>query len=329
MVTPVATAVRREEADRAISHVKLMPGMTSFRWIIALASVLSCVTAGAAQTPETVRHFLTEELGPGQRDGVGSEARFSAPAGLAVDGTGAIVIADSGNQTIRIFEPDGEVATVAGFAGESGSADGFDASARFSTPAGVAIGPDGRIWVADAGNHTIRCIDPTGVVKTVAGRAGTRGSTDGTGTNARFQNPRALVVAGDGRVYVADTGNHVIRRIDANGQVSTLAGKAGVAGASDGTGSSARFSSPRGIAIGPDGTLFVADSGNHTLRRLTPDGVVSTLAGTPGTAGSSDGRGGQARFNGPSGIAATPSGALVVADEGNNTIRRVSPQGRS
>jgi hypothetical protein len=269
----------------------------------------------------------------GSADGTGTAARFDWPYGVAVDGAGNVFVADSGNNTIRKVTPTGVVTTLAGTAGSRGSADGTGAAARFSGPYGVAVDGAGNVFVADSGNNTIRKVTPTGVVTTLAGSAGPRGSADGTGAAARFSGPYGVAVDGAGNVFVADQGNYTIRKVTPAGVVTTLAGSAGSDGSEDGVGAAARFSDPSGVAVDGAGNVFVAESGNiadsgeSTIRKITPAGVVTTLAGTAGSSGSADGTGAAARFYQPSGVAVDGAGNVLVADRGNNTIRKITPAG--
>src|ERR1043166_3113371 len=258
----------------------------------------------------------------GSADGTNGSALFSQPQGLAVDGAGNLYVADTGNYTIRKITPAGVVTTLAGSAGTSGTNDGTGSSARFYEPEGVAVARDGSlIYVADTWNHTIRQITPGGVVTTLAGTAGSSGTNDGTGGSAQFNQPTGLAVDGAGNVYVGDTGNQTIRKVTAGGVVTTPAGSAGNYGTNDATGSSARFWDPQGVALDSATNLYVADSFNHTIRKVTPAGVVSTLAGTAGSLGSADGTGAAARFWLPQGVAVDGSGNVYVADSANGTIR--------
>jgi len=260
----------------------------------------------------------------GAADGVGPAAAFSNPAGLAIDASGNVLVADTGNHTIRKVTPAGVVSTIAGLAGNPGAANGARAVARFNSPRGVAVDASGNVLVADTGNHTIRRITPAGVVTTVAGTAGLSGSAAGVGAAARFSSPSGIAVDTAGKIYVADTFNHAIRRIALSDAVSALAGTPGVAGTSNGAGAAARFTLPTGIALDSAGQAYVADAGNNTVRRVTAGGVVSTLAGTAGRIGTADGTGGSARFSGSRSLAVNPAGSVVVADLGNHTIRVVA-----
>jgi type 1 glutamine amidotransferase/sugar lactone lactonase YvrE len=217
-------------------------------------------------------------------------------------------------------------ATLAGAAGVAGSANGRGGAARFDFPNGIAVDADGNIYVTEKANNTVRKITADGVVTALAGSPIDSGSADGTGTAARFSALSGIAVDALGSLYVTDTGNHTIRKITAAGVVSTLAGLAGSRGAEDGMGSAARFSSPWGIAADGSGNVYVADLGNETIRRITPNGTVTTFAGLAGSRGNADGAGSAARFSGPSGIAVDGSGNLFVADD-TPAIRKITPQG--
>jgi sugar lactone lactonase YvrE len=204
---------------------------------------------------------------PGSFDG--SNALFNSPSDVTVDGAGNVYVADTGNNTIRKITPAGVVSTLAGLAGSRGSADGSGSAARFSAPEGVAVDSAGNVYVADTNNHTIRKISPAGAVSTLAGLAGTSGVNDGVGGGARFQYPSDLAVGGSGNLYVADTDNHTIRKISPAGATGTVAGQAGASGSADGTGSTAHFYYPTGIAMDGSGNIYVADTNNNTIRKST------------------------------------------------------------
>ncbi|MGO8679082.1 MAG: InlB B-repeat-containing protein [Limisphaerales bacterium] len=258
----------------------------------------------------------------GTNDGTGSAASFGEPAGIAVDTNGNVYVAEYANHTIRKIAPGGIVTTLAGAAGQGGSTDGTGSAARFLNPLGVAVGLDGTVYVADTLNDTIREITPDGTVSTLAGVAGKSGSKDGPAATALFSDPQGLAVDGGNNVYVADTGNATIRKITTNGVVSTLAGKAQTKGATDGVGGAARFDDPFSIAVDSQGYLYVADTDNNTIRKVSPDGTVNTLAGVVGVGGGIDGTGANAMFNFPEGLAVDSSGNLYVADTLSATIRK-------
>ncbi len=217
------------------------------------------------------------------------------------------------------------VASTYAGSGTFGHADGNAADAAFRRPGGVAFDGAGNLYVADYHNHVIRKITPAGVVGTLAGIVGGGGYIDGTGSAAAFFAPIAVAVDSTGNVYVADQGNHAIRKITPAGDVTTLAGTGSV-GSADGIGTAASFSSPFGIAVGVTGLVYVADSNNNKIRKITPAGEVGTFAGS-GAYGSSDGLGVAATFAMPAGIAVDAAGNLVVADHLGNTIRKVSVAG--
>ncbi len=222
--------------------------------------------------------------------------------------------------------PAGVVTTLAGSPGQIGSADGTGSAARFDEPIGIAVGSSGNVYVADEGNDTIRKITPAGVVTTLAGSPGQTGSADGTGSAARFTFPSGIAVNAAGNVYVGDE-TDTIREITPAGVVTTLAGDADHQGTTDGTGSTALFEQPAGLAVDAAGNVYVADIGADTIRKITPAGVVTTLAGSPGQTGSADGTGSAARFSFPTSVAVDGTGNVYVADNGNDTIREITPAG--
>ena len=263
----------------------------------------------------------------GSTDGTGSAARFYNPWGVSVDAAGNVFVGDYGNHTIRKVTSAGVVTTLAGTAGSTGSTDGTGSAARFRAPSGVSVDTAGNVFVADRQNHAIRKVTSVGVVTTLAGLAGSTGSTDATGSAARFYYPTGLSVDTAGNVFVADQGNHTIRKVTSAGVVSTIAGTAGSFGSTDATGSAARFYNPYGVSVDTAGNVFVADYGNHTIRKVTSAGVVTTLAGTAGSFGSTDATGSAARFYYPTGLSVDTAGNVFVADQGNHTIRKVTSAG--
>jgi hypothetical protein len=217
--------------------------------------------------------------------------------------------------------------TLAGLAATSGANDGTGSTARFNGPSDIAVDGAGNLFVADNLNDTIRKITSAGVVSTLAGSPGQAGSTDGTGGAARFNWPGGVAVDGAGNVFVADTVNQTIRKITSDGMVTTVAGRAGQAGSGDGWSSMARFRWPYDVAVDSAGNLFVADGQNHTIRKITSGGMVTTLAGSPGQSGHADGTGSAARFFGPCSIDVDHAGNLFVADYDNHAIRKVTRAG--
>ncbi len=262
----------------------------------------------------------------GATEGTGTSAAFSGPMGGAVDGAGNVFVADTGNNKIRLVTAAGVTSTVAG-SGSAGATEGTGTAASFNAPGAVAQDANGNLYVADTNNNKIRLIAASGVsyvVSTLAG-SGSAGSTDGTGAAASFNRPTGVAVDASGNVYVADTGNHKIRKIAAGGVVTTLAGS-GTAGSADGTGTSAGFSSPAGVAVNSVGNVFVADTGNNKIRMVTAAGAVTTFAGS-GAAGATDATGTAASFSGPVGITVDTAGNVYVADANNHKIRQISATG--
>jgi len=244
-------------------------------------------------------------------------------------GTGNVTVSVNNGTAVKgpvfTYQPSEVVTTFAGaLSGELGSADGTGTGARFFQPIGIAIDKDGNLYIADTGNNKIRKITPGGVVTTIAG-TGAQGKTNGAAAQATFSAPQGLAVDANGNVYVADTFNSIIRKITPQGVVTTLAGGGNVSTPTNGTGTSASFYNPIGIAIDGNNNLYVADSNHNMIRKITADGVVSTFAGS-GDIGHADGTGTAATFGQPSGIVFDKAGNLYVSEIYNNLIRKITPQ---
>ncbi|MBJ7328268.1 MAG: hypothetical protein JHC95_00135 [Solirubrobacteraceae bacterium] len=307
------------------------------RWtpltLAALAAVLAAPAAHAADgTMFNIAGSTQGSAGDGGPPGV---ALLDTPrdADIAPPAIGGgILIADTTNHRIRRVTPDGAlIVRVAGDGTpESGlSGDGGQAtSAKLNLPQGVTPLADGSYVIADTGNHRIRRVTPDGVIRTIAGTTAGMGGDGGAATSARLTSPRDVAQLLDGSLLVADTGNNRIRRI-ANGVITTFAGT-GAPGASGdgGAATGAQLSAPRDVAPLSDGSVVIADTGNNRIRRVAPDGTITTIAG--GGAAGSGGDGGPAtaaQLNAPSGVTPLTNGALLIADAGNDRVRRITPLG--
>jgi sugar lactone lactonase YvrE len=270
-----------------------------------------------------VTTFAGLAYGSGSQDGTGSGARFNNPAGVATDSSGNLYVADSVNSTIRKITPAGVVTTLAGLANSQGYVDGTGADARLVLPTGIAVDHHGNVYLSDAHNNTIRKITAAGVVTTFAGMPGVAGSADGNGSAARFWFPYRIDVDSSGNLYVADSGNHTIRKITPAGDVTTFAGAAGIAGTTNGTRLEARFTYPENLTVDDSGNLYVVTY--YAIRKITPAGDVTTLAGEVFGTGHVDANGTNARFVRPYGMTADGEGNVYVGDE--NMIRKITPDG--
>lgn len=259
---------------------------------------------------------------PGFADGKGREALFHGPDTIAIDDDDNLYVADADNFRIRKITPGGIVSTVAG-SGRQGNKEGAAEEAEFVYPTGVAVAPDGNLYVADRGAHRIKRVTPTGIVMIVAG-TGEPGYHDSLAYFSRFNQPMTVAADNGGNVYVADAGSHTIRRIGSDGHVITVAGS-GEPGYRDGLREEAQFFSPTGVSVDIEGNLIVSDSKNHRIRKiLLPQGRVSTLAGN-GQPGDVDGMGLSAGFDFPTGIGIDWTGNIYIADSANHRIRAIHP----
>ena len=288
-------------------------GCAMAMWLVLFLA--ACVSHSSQA--ETVIVSTVAGSVPDFADGQGSSARFDRGlSGITIDAAGNLYVTDGSR--IRKVTPQGEVSTLAG---ERSFADGQESAAWFGPLHGITTDAAGNLYVADTGSNRIRKVAGETEFSTLAG--GERGFADGQGRAARFAGPFDIVIDTAGTLYAADYGNHRIRKVTRNAEVSTLAGSE--SGFADGQGSAARFNSPIGIAIDAVGNLYVVDLENHRIRKVTPEGEVSTLAG--GEQGFADGQGSAAQFYFPFGIAIDAAGNLYVADTGNSRIRKVTPEG--
>lgn len=285
--------------------------------------------------PDGVVSTLAGQATPGFADATGADARFDFPVALAIDGVGDLYVADSGNHRIRKVTAAGVVTTVAGTT--RGFVDGGRDFAQFDRPMGVAIDKDGGLVVSDTYNHRIRKVTLAGSVTTLAGGAAAA-LANGAGATARFNRPHDLAVDPQGVIYVADSLNHCIRRLEPGTTDATVTVYAGLGGPNaattggelkDGPAGQAKFFRPVALALAPDGDLFVADQLNHRLRVVRKRTMlVETVAGTdPGDPNGAfrDGPAAQALFAQPFGLSLEPSGRLLLADTGNSKIRTATP----
>jgi RHS repeat-associated protein len=288
---------------------------------------------GGRRGADSLARVITTVAGNGDDSfsgdgGPATQASLNGPRGVAVGPDGSLYFADIDNARIRRVAPNGIITTVAGTGNATFSGDGGPAAqASLVGPFGVAVGPDGSLYIADADNNRIRRVAPNGIITTVAGTGNATFSGDGgLATQAAVQSPRGVAVGPDGSLYVADRGNQRIRQVAPDGIITTVAGN-GVFGFSGdgGPATQASFRIPFGVATGPDGSLYIADRSNQRIRRVAPDGIITTVAGNGSASFSGDGGPAtQAALDDPNGVAVGPDGSLDIGDGNNHRIRRVA-----
>jgi sugar lactone lactonase YvrE len=301
---------------------------------LCLATELRCQSGDASAYTFTT---LAGHAGiGGDVDGTGSSARFTRPQGVAVDAVGNLYVLDTGSETIRKVSPDGVVTPFSGVpfalqpprSPEMGTppVDGDATTAEFDGLQGICIDKNGNLYVTDS--VFVREVSPTGVVTTLAGGAqpSAGGTGDGLGSGASFNSPKGIAVDSSGILYVADASLDIIRKVDTTGRVSTIAGFPQQYGEIDGTGTAAHFDNPVAMAVDANGNIFVGDASGYTIRKITPGGVVTTVAGLANTIGAADGSGSAAQFF-PMNAIAIDSGGNLYVTETNNTIRKITSSG--
>jgi RHS repeat-associated protein len=261
--------------------------------------------------------------------GLATQASLRFPWGAAVASDGSLYISDSGNQRIRRVAPDGTITTVAGSGTGGFNGDGGTAlEAWFISPGGIAIASDGSLYISDSGNNRIRRVGPDGIITTIAGNGTATFSGDGgSATQASLSFPDGLAIAADGSLYISDSASNRIRRVGLDGVITTVAGNGTATFSGDGgPATQASLSFPEGLAIASDGSLYISDSGNNRIRRVDPDGIITTVAGKGTSVFSGDGGSAlQAGINSPVGLSFASDGSFYISDF--NRIRRVDSDG--
>lgn len=263
--------------------------------------------------------------------GPATKAKLSVPSGVFLDIDGNIVIADTSNDRLRVVGADGTIRTISGTGDRETTGDGGPAiDASLNSPTAVFVDGGGNIYVAEWTGHRIRKISPSGTITTVLGTGSHGYNGDGKqGTETNIWSPSAIFIDGDRNLYVAEWDNHRIRKMTADGVVSTIAGTGFFGTAADGTvATKARIHHPNGIFVTEDGSVYFSEMGSQLVRRIKPDGTLETIAGTGSPDDDGDGGPGtQADVNNPAGLFLDTAGNLYIADSGNGSIRRVTPGG--
>jgi len=300
---------------------------------VAVCSALPVAVRAQAIPAYTINTFAGNgSPGYAGDSGPANAAQLYGPFSVAVDSSGNLYIADQFNQRIRMVDTSGNITTVAGdgtvgFAGDAGTA----TSAELNNPAGVAVDSAGNLYIADSSNNAIRKVSGGKITTIVGSTAGTPGfyGDGGPGTQAQVSNPVAVALDAAGNLYIADAGNAAIRKLTPDGTISTFAGQGGAGfGGDGGFANKAQFSNPTGLAFDSAGNLYVADSGNHRIRMIAPNNIITTVAGSSGNGFAGDGGAAtKAKLNTPRGVSVDSARNLYIADTFNNRIRVVTPYG--
>jgi serine/threonine-protein kinase len=262
--------------------------------------------------------------------GPATAAELNGPGTAVEDKNGNIYLPDTSNNRVRKITPDGTISTVAGNGTAGFSGDGGPATqAEINSVEGMAVGPDGSLYLADYTNERIRKVAPDGIITTIAG-TGQKGYT-GTPTpavSAQISDPNSIAIADDGTIYIGNLGSDSIQKIDKNGMLSTFAGNGKTGRTGDGGPATSATLSIPDLTLGPDGTVYIAAYGSDTVRKVTPQGIITTIAGTGAEGNTGDGGPATAaQLKSPSSVVVDASGAVYIADNGNKEVRRIDPNG--
>ena len=296
--------------------------------VVALnVMVVACAVAAADAATNNIFTVAGTTFGLSGDGGPATAAQLNQPEGVAVTADGGFLIGDTSNHRIRRVSPAGTITTVAGTT-QGLSGDGGPATAaQLTFPSGVAVTADGGFLIADSGTHRVRRVSPAGTITTVAGTTQGSSGDGGPATAAQLTFPSGVAVTADGGFLIADSGNHRMRRVSPTGTITTVAGTTGGLSGDDGPATAAQLDTPRGVAVTADGGFLIADSGNHRVRRVSPTGTITTVAGTTRGLSGDGGPATAAQLNFAFGVAVTADGGFLIADTLNHRMRRVSPAG--
>ncbi|WP_156722289.1 NHL repeat-containing protein [Streptomyces apocyni] len=291
-------------------------------------STSASAQASAAHPDGTITTVAGNGNAGWQGDGVAISTRLNHVRGVASDAEGNLYIADTNNHRVRKVTPDGRITTIAGDGNAGWTGDGQATSSRLYHPWGVAVDAEGAVFIADAYNHRIRKVTPDGRITTIAGDGNAGWTGDGQARSARLNYPFSVALDNAGNVYVTDRNNHRIRKITRDDRITTIAGDGNAGWIGDGQATSTRLNYPFGVAVGAEGAVYVADTHNHRIRKITSDGYITTIAGYGPAGWDNDGQATSSKLHTPTGLTVDSAGIVYIADWGNHRVRKVTSDGR-
>ena len=302
---------------------------SAITWLVSAAAV--CCVLLAPQAASAVEGDISTAAGtssgPSGDGGLATAAQLASPTGVAPTPDGGLLIDDTSNHRVRKVSPQGFVSTVAGTTQGLSGDNGPATAAQLSYPLAVAPTPDGGFLIVDGGNYRIRKVSATGTITTVAGTTAGFSGDNGPATSAQLEGPTGVALTADGGYLIADVNSHRVRKVDAGGTITTVAGTTQGFGGDNGPATSAQLDKPSGVAATADGGFLIADFNNQRIRKVSAGGTITTVAGTTQGYGGDNGPATAAQLNQPAGVAVTADGGYLIAERSGHRIRKVSAAG--
>ncbi|MCX6396057.1 MAG: PxKF domain-containing protein [Propionibacteriales bacterium] len=256
-------------------------------------------------------------------EGPATSSNLDLPIGVAVDGSGNVYIADYGNNRVEQVTPGGQLSVIAGTSSQGAPTAGPATSSNLNSPAGVAVDGSGNVYIADQGNHRVEQVTPGGQLSVIAGTGVAGAPTAGPATSSNLDNPTGVVVDGTGNVYIADGRNNQVEKVTPGGQLSVIAGTGAAGAPTAGPATSSNLRTPFGVAVDGSGNVYIADTSNHRVEKVTPGGQLSVIAGTGAAGAPTAGPATSSNLSYPTGVAVDGTGNVYIADFGNHRVEKL------